>query len=72
MSNEALNSVLQSLMKFDDLGVLEITDPALLSAVAAGTGNSPYADHECGHDGGCTGDYTCSYDNVCVNDGVCY
>ena len=61
MSNEVLNSALPSSMKFDDLGVVEITNQELLSAVAAGTANGKQ-DH---NDGVCVGDHKCSNDLVC-------
>lgn len=66
MSNEMLNSALPSSMRFDDLGGLEITDPVLLSTVAAALlnkkslGNSP-----------CILDDACVADSWCIMDGVC-
>jgi len=66
MSNEVLNSVLPSSMKFDDLGVLEINDPNLLAAVAAGTGNTNQdGNTSCYLDGGCSGDWGCVGDMGC-------
>lgn len=73
MSNEALNSTLPSSMRFDDLGALEITDPSLLSAVAAGGGGSPGLRHNqsCGSDSECMYDTVCTYDGGCVFDSNC-
>lgn len=70
MSNEVLGSALPSSMRFDDLGVLEITDPALLSVVAAGV-NSPYLNRFCDTNGQCTGNGTCLGNEYCSNDSYC-
>ena len=70
MSNEVLNGALLGPMKFDELGALEITDPTLLSAVAAGV-NSPYLNGFCGTDGVCGGDTTCFGNEYCQGDSYC-
>lgn len=71
MSNEVLNSVLPSSMKFDDLGALEITDSSLLSAVAAGVVHNPYLNSFCGTNGLCGGDGTCFGNESCSGDPHC-
>ncbi len=65
MSNEMLNSRSPSSIKFDDLAALEITDPVLLSTVAAAVNLKNYGNTICMGDGGCIGDTGCILDDFC-------
>lgn len=65
MSNEVLNSSSPSSIKFDDLAALEITDPVLLSAVAAAAGSVAKNNSICAGDGGCYSDGFCVLDGLC-------
>ncbi|NNM80353.1 MAG: hypothetical protein HKM01_07860 [Gallionella sp.] len=65
MSNEVLNSRSPSSIKFDDLAALEITDPVLLSTVAAALNKKNYGNSPCIADDACIADSWCILDNIC-------